>query len=72
MESFLDYYTSINDLVEEFGKSSKTQTKLLRTIIYQQSMVKQIYELIYISFLSDEKDIFYADENSPEWKRFLE
>jgi len=72
MESFLDYYTSINDLVEEFGKSAKNQTKLLRTIIYQQSMVKQIYELIYISFLSDEKDIFYADENSPEWKRFLE
>ena len=72
IECFYETYSLINELVVNFYHlSTKNEEKCLRTIIYYQSMTKQIYELLYTSMLSDEKDIFYASEDSPEWQRFL-
>jgi hormone-sensitive lipase len=35
-------------------------------------MLKQIYELIYASFLNPENEIYFAEETSPMWHKFLE
>lgn len=72
IECMHDNYTSINDIMEDFlAASSKNQPKELGKIIYLQSMLKNIYELIYISMFSSEDEIYFSKDDSEEWQHFL-
>ena len=73
LEAFYENYTTLNQLIEWFIEAeTKKEKKALRKIIYYQSMLKQLYQLLYLSLLSDEEDIFYAEESSDKWNLFLD
>ena len=73
MECFHEGYSMISDIMENFlVVSNKEKPKELRKIIYYQSMFKRSYEYVIGAMASDEKDILYQQEDSEEWKEFME